>query len=182
MYNYIVRYLCNLQNFGPKCNFKSRKIRLGGFNGFPKVTQFIQERFKDIPLLQNFKTVEQCTLEYDSGRGASIDSHIDDCWIWGERVVTVNILGDSVLTMTPYQDAITRYNLDCVAQYPSVVQRHINKDVETKNIDNNIENKVTNGNIVVRLPMPARSLIILHGSARYDVFFRNIAKKDMMAR
>ena len=96
--------------------------------------------------MKTFQTVEQCSLEYDPKRGASIDPHIDDCWIWGERIVTVNVLGDSVLTMTPYRGTIDRYNLDCVT--------------------NEITGDLPQQDIVVRLPMPAGSLMILYGAAR----------------
>ncbi|EZA58825.1 putative alpha-ketoglutarate-dependent dioxygenase ABH4 [Ooceraea biroi] len=130
------------QNFGPKCNFKKQKLRLGSFDGFPKTTQFVQKKLAEVPLLRDFKTVEQCSLEYDPTRGASIDPHIDDCWIWGERIVTVNILGDSVLTMIPY---------------------HVNDDV------------------VVRLPMPARSLMVLYGSARYK-WEHSVLRQDILSR
>ena len=30
------------QNFGPKTNFKKRKVKLGEFKGFPQTTKFIQ--------------------------------------------------------------------------------------------------------------------------------------------
>jgi len=132
---------------------------LGTFNGFPSTTQFVQKKFAEIPLLHGFKTVEQCSLEYDPKRGASIDPHIDDCWIWGERIVTVNILGDSILTMTPYRGPITRYNLNCISNYNSVVE-------EKKDVHDDIQTDI-NDDIVIRLPMPARSLMILYGSARY---------------
>lgn len=75
------------------------KLALGTFKGFPEYSQFVQERFKEVSLLSDYKTIEQCSLEYNPDKGASIDPHIDDCWIWGERVVTVNCLSDSVLTL-----------------------------------------------------------------------------------
>lgn len=136
---------------------------MGTFDGFPKTTQFVQTKFEEIPLLHNFKTVEQCSLEYDPVRGASIDPHIDDCWIWGERIVTVNVLGDSVLTMTPYRGSINRYNLDCVPNYNNTILK-----------DNNTQTTDIEDTTVVRLPMPARSLMILHGSARYGTLLMNI--------
>lgn len=67
--------------------------------GFPLFTKFAQDRLQTVPLLNGFQTIEQCSLEYDPSKGASIDPHIDDCWIWGERVVTLNCLGDSILTL-----------------------------------------------------------------------------------
>jgi DNA N6-methyl adenine demethylase len=88
------------QNWGPKANFKKMKLGVGKFNGFPKCTEYIQERFQQFPILRGFQTIEQCSLEYTKERGASIDPHVDDCWVWGERIVTVNCLGDSVLTLS----------------------------------------------------------------------------------
>lgn len=61
------------------------KLASGKFNGFPEYSRFLQERFNDVSLLRDYHTIEQCSLEYDPDKGASIDPHIDDCWIWGER-------------------------------------------------------------------------------------------------
>lgn len=33
-------------------------------------------------------------------RGAAIDSHFDDFWLWGERLVTINMVSDTAYTMT----------------------------------------------------------------------------------
>lgn len=76
------------------------KLALGNMCGFPLFTKFVQDRLQTVPLLNGFQTIEQCSLEYDRSKGASIDPHIDDCWIWGERVVTLNCLGDSILTLS----------------------------------------------------------------------------------
>lgn len=88
------------QQYGPKTNFKKMKLATGKLKGYPKFSEFIQKRFAEVPVLSDFQTIEQCSLEYDPKKGASIDPHIDDCWIWGERIVTVNLLSDSVLTLT----------------------------------------------------------------------------------
>ena len=50
-----------------------------------------------------FRAVEQCSIEYRPETGASIEPHIDDCWIWGERIVQLNCLSETTLTLTPYQ-------------------------------------------------------------------------------
>ncbi|XP_043283332.1 alpha-ketoglutarate-dependent dioxygenase alkB homolog 4 isoform X2 [Venturia canescens] len=149
------------QNYGPKCNFKKRRLRTGDFDGFPVKTKFLQKRFSEHEILKDFQTIEQCSLEYTSKRGASIDPHIDDCWIWGERIVTVNVIGDSVLTMTKYKGSQKRYNLEDVPTYDPVVK------VDSVNSQLGQLAEVPE-NSVVRLPMPARSLMVLYGSARYD--------------
>ena len=101
---------------------------------------------KDVELLSDYHTIEQCSLEYDPLRGAAIEPHIDDCWIWGERIVTLNLSGDGVLTMTKYHGDSSKYNLDCV--------------------DIPLPEEVPN--ICVRIPMPARSLMVIFNSARYQ--------------
>jgi len=149
------------QNFGPKTNFKKKKLRLGKFNGFPESTKFVQDKLNQVFELKNFQTIEQCSLEYDPEKGASIDPHIDDCWIWGERIVTVNVLGDSVLTMTPYRGSINKYNLDCV-------EHHQNEELPKENY-------------VVRLPMPEGSLMVLYGQARYQ-WEHAVLREDVNSR
>ena len=81
------------QNFGPRANFKKRKAKAGeNFQGFPECTKFIQDRFQNISSLEGYQTIEQCSIEYRPETGACIEPHIDDCWIWGERIVQLNML------------------------------------------------------------------------------------------
>lgn len=88
------------QDFGPKVNFKKRKVRLGGFCGLPDISQNLVQRMSKEPLLAGFQPVEQCNLDYNPLRGSAIDPHLDDSWLWGERLVTINLLSDTVLTMS----------------------------------------------------------------------------------
>ncbi len=148
----------NFQNFGPNCNFKKRKIKPGSFVGFPAKTKFLQDRFESVPLLRNYKTIEQCSLEYDPKRGASIDPHVDDCWIWGERIVTVNLLSDTVLVLTKYKGEDNRYNLELAPNIPNGAE-----------------------DISVRIPMPRKSLIVLYGDARYN-WEHCILREDVKSR
>jgi alkylated DNA repair protein alkB family protein 4 len=50
--------------------------------------------------LKDFIPVEQCQLEYVPERGSAIDPHFDDFWLWGEHLVTVNLLSSTFLSMT----------------------------------------------------------------------------------
>lgn len=154
------------QNFGPKCNFKGRRLRLGDFKGFPLFSKFVQDKFKEVPIMQGFQTIEQCSLDYNPDRGSSIEPHIDDCWVWGERVVTVNLLSDSVLVLTPNQHP-DRYNLDLVKTYPPVVG---NPSDRTEILD-----------AAVLVPMPRKSLLVMYGSARYDYEHR-VLREDISER
>jgi len=173
------------QNFGPRANFKKRKGKCGPFNGFPSCTKFIQDRFATEPLLESYRTVEQCSIEYRPETGAAIEPHIDDCWIWGERIVQLNLLTDTFLTCTPYVGSREKYNLSDVATYPRVI------DDNDKVVYNPFLNKfskeafefpATNlGNIAVKIPLPARSLLVMYSSARYE-WEHAILREDIKAR
>ncbi|KAH8404878.1 hypothetical protein KR222_008688 [Zaprionus bogoriensis] len=160
------------QNFGPKTNFKKRRLQLGTFEGFPASTRHVQQRFASVPLLRDFQTIEQCSLEYDPSKGASIDPHVDDCWIWGERVVTVNCLGDAVLTLNLYEEQqMGKYNLDLVCQYrKSLLEPLLPAD----------QLAAYRGK-VLRIPMPNLSLIVLFGPARYQ-FEHSVLREDVTER
>ncbi|EDW28469.1 GL18936 [Drosophila persimilis] len=160
------------QNFGPKTNFKKRKLQVGTFAGFPKSTEYVQRRFDEVPLLRNFQTIEQCSLEYEPSKGASIDPHVDDCWIWGERVVTVNCLGDAVLTLTVYEEQQAgKYNLDLVAAYENELLEPLLPE----------ERLSAYKGKVLRIPMPNLSLIVLYGPARYQ-FEHSVLREDVVER
>ncbi|XP_058238617.1 alpha-ketoglutarate-dependent dioxygenase alkB homolog 4 [Hemibagrus wyckioides] len=88
------------QDFGPKVNFKKRRVRLGGFSGLPANSHKLVDKMSKEPLLADFLPVEQCNLEYSPERGSAIDPHLDDSWLWGERLVTLNMLSDTVITMS----------------------------------------------------------------------------------
>ncbi|XP_008474796.1 alpha-ketoglutarate-dependent dioxygenase alkB homolog 4 isoform X1 [Diaphorina citri] len=173
------------QNFGPKCNFKKQKIKLGDFQGFPACTKFIQDRFHQEDVLSHFQTIEQCTLEYNSENGSSIDNHIDDCWIWGERIVTVNLIGDSVLTLTYYNGDSNKYNLNspCFSyqkKYPDQKSTIVNDLSLNEKSTDSIVNE-TLSSVVIRIPMPARSLLVLWGEARYE-WQHCVLRSDVIGR
>ncbi|XP_068241101.1 alpha-ketoglutarate-dependent dioxygenase alkB homolog 4 [Palaemon carinicauda] len=185
------------QNYGPKCNFKKRRVRVENFSGYPAFTKFIQDRFSSVDILKRFQTVEQCSLDYSVERGASIDPHIDDCWIWGERIPTLSMLSDSVLTLRKFVGAEKKYNLMERKHYPSVmtVQGTVKEDSEIiesfkgdfQNVDaeiasnNGIQESPLNSQMIIRLPMPRYSLLILFGPARYE-WEHGILRQDIIDR
>mgnify|MGYP003513114887 FL=1 len=70
------------KNFGPKVNFKKKKLRIESFQGFSDYASFVRKRLNDVELIKNFQTIEECYLEYDVQRGSHIEPHLDDAWIW----------------------------------------------------------------------------------------------------
>ncbi|KAJ0061887.1 hypothetical protein NL108_013748 [Boleophthalmus pectinirostris] len=84
--------------------FKKKKVCVGHFSGLPASSRRLVERMHQEQALEDFSPVEQCNLDYRPERGAHIDPHLDDTWLWGERLVTVNMLSDTTLTLSFQQE------------------------------------------------------------------------------
>ncbi|KAH8874885.1 Alpha-ketoglutarate-dependent dioxygenase alkB like [Schistosoma japonicum] len=156
------------QDYGPKVNFKRQKVQLGNFTGLPEYSKFLitryNERIKDHTSLHpEFLPVELCNLEYKSDRGACIVPHYDDSWLWGDRLVTVNLCGSTYLTFTlPTDDVV-----DGV--------KH-----EFQRIHSCIPS-VSRGTFCVRVPLDRRSLVVVSGPARY-IWQHEIRRSDIPTR
>ncbi|CAF0954979.1 unnamed protein product [Brachionus calyciflorus] len=92
------------QDYGPKANFNKKKLKYSTFTGLPEYSKFLIDRLGEIETLNNFIPVELCNLKYESNRGACIDPHFDDFWLWGERLITFNLVENTILTLTPGKD------------------------------------------------------------------------------
>jgi len=108
------------QDFGPRVNFKKKKVSVGSFQGLPKYIKHVWERIHDqFPeKLGDFLPVELCNLEYDPERGSSIEPHFDDFWIWGDRLVTINYLSKTLLTLTRPREDIEEDIEICIPMNP----------------------------------------------------------------
>lgn len=93
------------QDFGPKVNFKKQKLKVGTFTGLPSFSERVVARMARLDCLKNFEPVEQCHLEYEPTRGSAIDAHFDDWWLWGEHLVTLNLLSDSFIVFHHHRHA-----------------------------------------------------------------------------
>jgi len=129
------------QDYGPKVNFKRKKLKPTGFSGLPNFSKFLYERMMTLPVMEGFLPVELCNLDYHPSRGSQIVPHFDDFWVWGDRLVTINLLSDTILTMTCDE----RPGLE------------------------------------VLVPMPARSLIVVHGEAR-TIWKHAVKRSDICSR
>jgi len=65
-----------LQDFGPKVNFKKRRVQAESFVGLPLYCKPIIDRFSDHSCLSGFVPVELCNLEYRPERGSAIDPRL----------------------------------------------------------------------------------------------------------
>ena len=85
------------QDFGPRANYKKKKLKLDKFEGLPYFSHYLRNRLKTVDELHDFIPVEQCNLQYSPEQGSSIDFHFDDFWLWGERLIIINLLSDSFM-------------------------------------------------------------------------------------
>ncbi|CAF3377077.1 unnamed protein product [Rotaria socialis] len=85
------------QDFGIKINCKKQTIKTKYFTGTPLYSKSIIERLKTHRISEDFQSVELCNLDYHSER----DPHIDDVWIWRERLITINLLPNTMLSLIP---------------------------------------------------------------------------------
>ena len=83
------------QDYGPKANFKRKKAKLGTFEGIPNELESVFIKMRSIPELNTFDPVEALFLEYDPTKGAHIEPHFDDDWLW---VWCPKFSGDSFLS------------------------------------------------------------------------------------
>ncbi|CAH8493986.1 unnamed protein product [Schistosoma turkestanicum] len=158
------------QDYGPKVNFKRQKVQIGEFSGLPAYSKFLITRYNDLIKEKStslhhpeFLPVELCNLEYKSDRGACIVPHYDDSWLWGNRLVTVNLSGDTYLTFTlPTNDIV-----DGISH-------------ELKRIQSYVPN-ISRGSFCVRVPLNRRSLVVVSGPARY-IWQHEIRSSDIPTR
>ncbi|KAK6010708.1 hypothetical protein OSTOST_24238 [Ostertagia ostertagi] len=89
------------QDFGPKVNFKHKKVKVDTFVGMPEYADMLLDKMRAISQekLGNYVPFEMCNLEYDENRKSAIEMHFDDTWIWGNRLISINLLNGSVMTL-----------------------------------------------------------------------------------
>ncbi|CAJ0955608.1 unnamed protein product, partial [Mesorhabditis belari] len=88
------------QDYGPKVNFKHKKVKLQGFAGMPEYADFLLNKMSVASSsLRDYLPLEMCNLEYEDIRQSTIEFHKDDMWIWGNRLISINLLSGSVMTM-----------------------------------------------------------------------------------
>ena len=150
------------QDYGPKVNFKKQKIKLTTFTGLPPYISQVVKKINNITFLKNFNVVEQCNLEYVPERGSHIEPHFDDDWLWGEHLVTLNLLSDTWFTMTyPNRELC---NLQPIKFKASGIMEPI-FDKFTAELFT--QKSVNLNDVKVKIPLQRRSLVILKGPARH---------------
>ncbi|CAL8098492.1 unnamed protein product [Calicophoron daubneyi] len=156
------------QDYGPKVNFKRERVSVGRFTGLPAYSRFIVQRINQAISTGSdeepeFSPVELCNLEYYPARGACIVPHSDDAWLWGDRLITLNICSPTVLTFTLPSGG------------SSELMSHLENSCKSADLFQ------TNRILAVRVPLARRSLVIVDGPARYT-WLHEIRRSDICDR
>ncbi|GMR42556.1 hypothetical protein PMAYCL1PPCAC_12751, partial [Pristionchus mayeri] len=90
------------QDYGPQVNFKQKKVKTTKFLGMPDYADMLLEKMReyDEKKLGEYIPFEMCNLEYEESRKSAIEMHQDDMWIWGNRLISINLVSGSVMTMS----------------------------------------------------------------------------------
>ncbi|XP_068066341.1 alpha-ketoglutarate-dependent dioxygenase alkB homolog 4 [Anomalospiza imberbis] len=145
------------QDYGPKVNFKKQRLKAGSFTGLPSFSRKIVAQMKACAVLSGFLPVEQCNLDYRPERGSAIDPHFDDCWLWGERLVSLNLLSTTVLSMSCDSE-------DTIQLFPISSKEELREEGAKCFLSPKL---VPGKEVSVAILLPQRSLVVLHGDARY---------------
>lgn len=144
------------QDYGPKVNFRKQKLKIAGFNGLPSFSRELVRRMGLYPILKDFRPVELCNLEYCPERGSAIEPHLDDTWLWGERLVSLNLLSPTVMSMSR---EVLGSLLLCLAPsgFPEPLEGTMapSRSVQCQEVE-------------VAITLPRRSLLVLSGAARHQ--------------
>ncbi|XP_051491815.1 alpha-ketoglutarate-dependent dioxygenase alkB homolog 4 isoform X1 [Apus apus] len=162
------------QDYGPKVNFKKQRLKAGSFTGLPSFSKKLVAQMKACPVLGGFFPVEQCNLDYVPERGAAIDPHFDDWWLWGERLVSLNLLSSTVLSMSCDSEAnIQLFPISSAESREfnppgSSARTPASRNSGEEGIDCSLSPRlVPRKEVTVAIPLPPRSLVVLQGEARY---------------
>lgn len=128
-------------------------------------------QMKACAVLSGFLPVEQCNLDYRAERGSAIDPHFDDWWLWGERLVSLNLLSKTVLSMScDSEDTIQLFPIPSTGELnppASFTQPSACRNPEEGTNCFLSPRLVPGKEVSVAILLPQRSLVVLHGDARY---------------
>lgn len=185
------------QDFGPRVNFKKKRVRAGEFAGLPAYFTSVEQKMARCSVVSDFEAVELCNLDYSPKRGSCIDPHYDDWWLWGPRLVTFNLLSDTVLTLSRPEQHWMLTDEDLIDE-PSTPTRCLavpGGDCEvvavshdkslckswSDDFKDSISERTPPRLCVVQVALPRRSMIVLYGDARYK-WHHSILREDITSR
>jgi len=143
------------QHYGPKINFNKRKMNPTAFKGIPAYAHDLESRMRmrvrDDPglpgreraaldaALASFETTDVFVLRYQPEESSNLDFHLDDLFAYGELILDLSLESDAFLTF---------------------IRGRPNSELEEGE-------SAADDPICIRVPLPARSLALLYGPARF---------------
>lgn len=144
------------QHYGPRINFNKRKMNPTAFVGLPAYARELESRMRtcvrDDPAflphtrasidaaLEAFETTDVFVLRYWPEEESNLDFHLDDPFAYGELILDISLESDAILTFVRGRPNSELGKSDSILDEP----------------------------VCVRVPMPARSLVVLYGPARFE--------------
>lgn len=141
------------QHFGPRFNFMRRRMNAERFDGLPEYAGWLEARLRacvdadragdpnDLEgcrrALDAWRTTDVFVLRYREQERANLDFHVDDLHAYGEAIVDVSLDSDSWLSFLGPFE-------------PAAAEAAAEAEL-----------------VCVRVPLPARSLAVLYGPARF---------------
>ena len=142
---------------------------------------------EEVDALTDFVPVELCNLDYTPERGAHIEEHCDDSWLWGERLVTLNLLSPVLLTFTLPPFTTTDHpsphhpHTPPSAGHPSPPHPHHPHTPPSTGHLSHPHHSHPPPTPHIHIPLPPRSLIVVRGPARHS-WLHSIQTRNVISR
>lgn len=136
------------RNFGPAINYNKKKVSVKeSYKGVPGEllagSSPVLRRLMNLDLDgTRFVPAGWFFQEYSSDRGSNFDPHIDHIWIWGDRILDLNLLSESTLSF--FSPGFFEQGSQCTDEIGVQSSTRWRIDV----------------------PLPRRSLLVFQGDAR----------------
>lgn len=161
------------QHFGPRFNFMRRRMNADRFSGLPPSAHRLEARLRECvardaageaadlarcrAALADFTTTDVFVLRYVDAECSNLDFHVDDLHAYGEAILDVSLDSHSVLSFLgpeePGRADGARRREDCT-EGGARAPRAGAPDAE-------------DARVCVRVPLPARSIAVVYGAARF---------------
>jgi alkylated DNA repair protein alkB family protein 4 len=144
------------QHYGPKVNFNKRRVNADSFSGLPSYAASLEARLREriavhtirrsanrdglTQALSAYETTDVFVLRYRAEDLSNLDFHLDDVFAYGELILDLSLESDSVMTFYRGRPG-------------GEIKNSASEPTEQT---------------CIRVPIPARSMLVLFGAARYD--------------
>lgn len=89
------------QDYGPRGNFKKKKVKPAHMPHMPMAFQAMNRKIEEAVKKythSEYRIADVNVLEYTAANFSNFDPHVDDTWLWGDRIAGLNLLEDCAMT------------------------------------------------------------------------------------